>query len=942
MKNSKYVYLFEEADGTNKKLLGGKGAGLAEMTRMGLSVPSGFIVTTEACLHYYENKKKLPNGLMEEVQANLKSVEEKTGKKFGNSQNPLFFSVRSGSAVSMPGMMDTILNLGLNDRTLEGLIQITSDGRFAYDAYRRFIQLFGKIALEVEEKEFDQILNKTKERVGAGEDTDLNADHLKDICRKYLALIKKRAGTPFPQDPMVQLKLAIEAVFKSWMGKRAVAYRKEFNITPEMANGTAVNVCTMVFGNMGVDSATGVAFTRDPGTGENALYGEYLVNAQGEDVVAGIRTPKPIQGLKKEMPRIYRELERVRKALEEHFREVQDFEFTVEKGNLFILQTRNGKMNAQAIVRTSKEMVAEKLIGKEQAVLRLKPQELEQLLHKRIDPNFKGKPICIGLPASPGAASGKAIFDADEAERVGKLGSKVILVREETKPEDIHGFFASQGILTSRGGKTSHAAVVARGMGKPCVSGCEELRIDPKGREATIKNVHIKEGDFITIDGSRGEIYLGEVPTVDPEISKDLLTILTWADGIRTMGVRANADTPEAAINARQLGAEGIGLCRTERMFNAVDRLPIVREMILAGSKERREEAISKLLPMQRNDLKEIFRAMAGLPVTIRLLDPPLHEFLPSAEELSDELRKLKEVETAFSTMENISDAMKFLDPSFRESLGLLDHVVTDILEIKEKRLDKKLIRKQQETLRKVKEMMEVNPMLGHRGVRLGITYPEIYKMQIQAILEAAAELLKEGVQIQPEIMVPQVCTGQELKWVYQLVKKVQKEVEKQYGIQIPFKFGTMIEVVRACMRAGRLAEVADFFSFGTNDLTQATFSFSREDAENKFLPLYNQRKILQDNPFDVLDVKGVGRLMMIAIEWGRRTKPDLKIGICGEHGGHPESVQFSHSIGLSYVSCSVPRLPIARLAAAHAKLMEKEKKPSEKYDPDSSFSIFF
>ncbi len=942
MKNSKYVYLFEEADGTYKKLLGGKGAGLAEMTRMGLPVPPGFIVTTEACLHYYENKKKLPKGLMEEVQANLKSVEEKTGKKFGSSQNPLFFSVRSGSAISMPGMMDTILNLGLNDQTLEGLIQITSDGRFAYDAYRRFIQLFGKIALGVEEKEFDQILNKAKERVGAKEDTDLNADHLKDICKQYLALIKKRAGTPFPQDPMVQLRLAIEAVFKSWMGKRAVAYRKEFNITPEMANGTAVNVCTMVFGNMGVDSATGVAFTRDPGTGENVLYGEYLVNAQGEDVVAGIRTPKPIQELKKEMPKIYRELERVRRTLEERFHEVQDFEFTVEKGNLFILQTRNGKMNAQAIVRTSKEMVAEKLITKEQAVLRLKPQELEQLLHKRIDPSFKGKPIAAGLPASPGAASGKAIFDADEAERVGKLGNKVILVREETKPEDIHGFFASQGILTSRGGKTSHAAVVARGMGKPCVSGCEELRIDPKGREAVIKNVHLKEGDFITIDGSRGEIYLGEVPTVDPEISKDLLTILSWADETRTMGVRANADTPEAAEKARQMGAEGIGLCRTERMFNAADRLPIVREMILAGSKERRAEAISKLLPVQRRDFKEIFRAMEGLPVTIRLLDPPLHEFLPSAEELADELRKLKEVETAFSTMENISDAMKFLDPSFRESLGLLDHVVTDIVEIREKRLDKKLIRKQQETLRKVKEMMEVNPMLGHRGVRLGITYPEIYRMQIQAVLEAAAELLKEGVQVQPEIMVPQVCTAQELKWVHQLVKKVQKEVEAQYGIQIPFKFGTMIEVVRACMRAGRLAEVADFFSFGTNDLTQATFSFSREDAENKFLPLYNQRKILQDNPFDVLDVKGVGRLMMIAVEWGRRTKPNLKIGICGEHGGHPESVQFSHSIGLSYVSCSVPRLPIARLAAAHAKLKEKEIKPQEEYDPDTCFSIFF
>jgi pyruvate,orthophosphate dikinase len=942
MKSPKYVYLFEVADGTNKKLFGGKGAGLAEMTHMGLSVPPGFIVTTEACLQYYADKKKLPKGLMEEAQENLKIVEEKTGKVFGSPRNPLFFSVRSGAALSMPGMMDTVLNLGLNDETLEGLIQTTSDGRFAYDAYRRFIQLFGKIALGVDEKEFDQILNKTKERCGAIEDTDLNADCLKEICKQYFDLIKKKTGNPFPADPMVQLKLAIEAVFKSWMGKRAVDYRKEFNITPEMANGTAVNVCTMVFGNMGFDSATGVAFTRDPGTGENILYGEYLVNAQGEDVVAGIRTPKQIQEMKKEMPKIYRELERVRKILEEHFREVQDFEFTVEKGILYILQTRNGKMNAQAIVRTSREMVSEKLVSKEEAVLRLKPHELEQLLHKRIDPNFKGKPIAVGLPASPGAASGKAIFDADEAERVGKLGHKVILVREETKPEDIHGFFASQGILTTRGGKTSHAAVVARGMGKPCVSGCEQLRIDPKERAATMGNVHIKEGDFITIDGSRGEVYLGEVPTVDPEISKDLLTLLSWADEIRTMGVRANADTPEAAARARQLGAEGIGLCRTERMFNAVDRLPIVREMILAGSKEKRSEAIAKLLPVQKSDCKEIFRAMKGLPVTVRLLDPPLHEFLPSAEELASKLRNLQEVESAFSSMENISEAMKLLDPSFRESLKLLDHMVADIVEIKEKRLDKKLIRKQQETLRKVQEMKEVNPMLGHRGVRLGITYPEIYRMQIQAIMEATAELIKEGLDIQPEIMVPQVCTAQELKWVYELMKKVQKEVERQYGIEIRFKFGTMIEVVRACMRAGRLAEVADFFSFGTNDLTQATFSFSREDAENKFLPLYNQRKILQDNPFEVLDVKGVGRLMMIAIEWGRRTKPDLKIGICGEHGGHPESVEFCHSIGLSYVSCSVPRLPIARLAAAHAKLKEKEKKPPEKYDPDQTFSIFF
>ncbi len=944
MKSPKYVYLFEEADGTNKKLLGGKGSGLAEMTRMGLPVPPGFIVTTEACLQYFENKKRLPKGLMEEVQANLRKVEEKTGKALGDPRDPLFFSVRSGAAISMPGMMDTILNLGLNDETIEGLIRNTLDGRFAYDAYRRFIQLFGKIALGVEEKEFDQVLNKMKEKVGAADDTDLDADSLKDICRQYLKLTKKRTGTPFPEDPMAQLKLSIEAVFKSWMGKRAVDYRKEFNITPEMANGTAVNICTMVFGNMGLDSATGVAFTRDPGTGENILYGEYLVNAQGEDVVAGIRTPKPIQEMKKEMPKIYRELERVRKTLEEHFHEVQDFEFTVEKGTLYILQTRNGKMNAQAIVRTSKEMTAEKLIDKEKAVLRLKPQELEQLLHKRIDPNFKGKPIAVGLAASPGAASGKAIFDADEAERVGKLGQKLILVREETKPEDIHGFFAAQGILTSRGGKTSHAAVVARGMGKPCVSGCEELHIDPKDREAAIKNIHIKEGDFITIDGSRGEVYLGEVPTVDPEISDDLLTLLNWADEMRTTGVRANADTPEDATKARQLGAEGIGLCRTERMFNASDRLPIVREMILAGSKEKRLEAIGKLLPVQKNDFKDIFRAMKGLPVTVRLLDPPLHEFLPSAEELAAELRKLEEMERAFSSMEDITEAMKFLDPSFRASLRPIDHIVADITEIKEKRLDRKLIRKQQETLRKVKEMMEVNPMLGHRGVRLGITYPEIYRMQIQAVLEAAAELIKEGLDIQPEIMVPQVCTAQELKWVHQLVNKIQKEVENKYGIQIRFKFGTMIEVVRACMRAGRLAEVADFFSFGTNDLTQATFSFSREDAENKFLPLYNQRKILQDNPFEVLDVKGVGRLMMITIEWGRRTKPDLKIGICGEHGGHPESVEFCHSIGLSYVSCSVPRLPIARLAAAHARLKEKEREeePPKKFDPDYPFNILF
>lgn len=942
MKGQKFVYLFEEAEGGNKRLFGGKGAGLAEMTQMGLPVPPGFIITTEACVQYYSNRKKLPKGLIEEVERNIKVIEEKTGKIFGSPHNPLFFSVRSGAAISMPGMMDTILNLGLNDDTLEGLIRNTSDGRFAYDAYRRFIQLFGKIALGVEERDFDQILNKEKERNGIVNDSDLDADSLKDICEQYLDLIKKKTGNPFPKDPMLQLKLAIEAVFKSWRGKRAVDYRKQFNITPDIANGTAVNVCTMVFGNMGYDSATGVAFTRDPATGENILYGEYLINAQGEDVVAGIRTPKPIQELKKDMPKIYRELERVRKLLEEHFREVQDFEFTIEKGKLYILQTRNAKMNALAIVRTSREMVAEKLTTKEEAIMRLKARDLEQLLHRRIDPNFKGKPIATGLAASPGAASGKAVFDADEAERLGKLGHKVILVREETKPEDIHGFFASEGILTARGGKTSHAAVVARGMGKPCVSGCEGLLIDSEERVASIGNIQIKEGDYLTIDGSKGEVFLGEVPTVDPEISKDLLTLLGWADEIRTLGVRANADTPEAALKARQLGVEGIGLCRTERMFNAVDRLPIVREMILAGSKNKRLKAISKLLPIQKSDFKEIFRVMDGLPVTIRLLDPPLHEFLPSTEELATELRNLKQIESAFSSAEDLSQIIKLLDPAFRESLKPLDHMISDIMEIKEKRLDRKLIRKHQETLRKVQEMKEVNPMLGHRGVRLGITYPEIYKMQIQAILEASAELIKEGVKVQPEIMVPQVCTAQELKWVYQLAKKVQRDVEKKYNIKIDYKFGTMIEVVRACMRAGRLAEVSDFFSFGTNDLTQATFSFSREDAENKFLPLYNDRKILQDNPFEVLDVKGVGRLMMITIEWGRRTKPDLKIGICGEHGGHPESIEFCHSIGLNYVSCSVPRIPIARLSAAHAKVKEKMKKPPEKYDPDSVFNLFF
>ena len=937
MDRKKYVFLFEEADGTNKKLFGGKGAGLSEMTRMGLPVPPGFTITTEACVKYYENNQTLPPGLMDEVKAKLKVIEKKTKKTFGDGKNPLLVSVRSGAALSMPGMMDTILNLGLNRKTLEGMIQATGDERFVYDAYRRFIQLFGKIALGVDEKKFDEILNDTKKKLGARYDTDLDATALKEICDQYLDVVRAETGKPFPEDPLVQLELAVEAVFKSWMGKRAVDYRREFKITPDMANGTAVNVCTMVFGNMGSDSATGVAFTRDPGTGENYLYGEYLVNAQGEDVVAGIRTPKPLQEMQKEMPEVYRQLENIKKILETHFREVQDFEFTVERGKLYMLQTRNGKMNAEAIVRSSVEMVEEGLISKERAIMRLRPTDLEQLLHKRIDPNYKATAIATGLPASPGAASGKAIFDADEAERVGKTGEKVILVREETKPEDIHGFFASQGILTCRGGKTSHAAVVARGMGKPCVSGCEELHIDLKSRVATIKNVRIKEGDFITIDGTKGEVYLGELPTVDPEIGGNLVKLLAWADEFRTIGVRANADTPEGALKARQMGAEGIGLCRTERMFNAMDRLPLVREMILAETKEKREQFIAKLLPTQKADFKAILKAMEGLPVTVRLLDPPLHEFLPTVEELTEQLHALKSLAVILENGDRITEAMRFLDPAFREALKPLENLVCDLSEVKGKESAKKLIQKQEETLRKVREMMEVNPMLGHRGVRLGITSPEIYRMQIQAYMEAIAELTKEGVNIQPELMVPQVCTAEELKWVHRMVEEVQGEVERKYDVKIKCAFGTMIEVVRACMRAGKLAEVSDFFSFGTNDLTQATFSFSREDAENKFLPLYNERKILQDNPFEVLDVKGVGRLMQITTEWGRKTKPNLKIGICGEHGGHPESVEFCHNIGLSYVSCSAMRIPVARLAGAQARLKELEKTTGTRVSSEGS-----
>jgi len=927
MPAKKYVYTFEEGDGSNKKLLGGKGANLCQMTQIGLPVPPGFVITTEACLSYLSQKKKgLAPDLMKQIREAMVQLEKKTQKGFGDPKNPLLVSVRSGAAISMPGMMDTILNLGLNNETVKGLINQTKNERFVYDAYRRLIQLFGSVGLGIDDSKFDNIFDKIKRTYKAIDDISLDAKALSETCDLFLDLVKNETGRPFPQDPYVQLEVAVEAVFKSWMGKRALDYRKEFGITPDMAKGTAVNICTMVFGNMGNDSATGVAFTRDPATGENRLYGEYMINAQGEDVVAGIRTPKPIRELRREMPDVYKELENLRHTLEDYHREVQDFEFTIEKGKLYCLQTRNGKMNASAFIKTSIDMVNEGLISEEEAILRIQPDMLAQLLHPRLDSKAKVKVMAQGLPASPGAASGKMVFDADKAESKAKLGEKVILVREETKPEDIHGFFASQGILTSRGGKTSHAAVVARSMGKPCVSGCEAIQIDQMTREAVISGTTFREGDLITIDGSTGNVYVGEVPTIEPEFVEDLLVLLEWADDISQLKVMANADTPEAASKAKKYGAMGIGLCRTERMFNQPERLPIVQEMILADTSKQRKAALDRLLPFQRADFREIFKIMDGLPMTIRLLDPPIHEFLPSAEELVDEINHLRELRQTVERMADLPPILKLLDPELHEKYAAhLEMITLGLEELKSKHLDEPLIEAREIMLRKVRALSEINPMLGHRGVRLGITYPEIYTMQIRAVLEAAAEHLREGGEIAPEIMVPQVCTLEELKWVHGYVTRIHRAVEKSFNIKVPFKFGTMIEVVRACMRAGRLAELAEFFSFGTNDLTQATFSFSREDAENKFLPLYKEHGILQHNPFEVLDIKGVGRLMMITIEWARKTRPDIEIGICGEQGGHPDAIRFCHYIQMSYVSCSPLRVPIARLAAAHAKLKEKE-----------------
>lgn len=881
MSNKKYVYLFKEGRADMKDLLGGKGANLAEMTNIGLTVPPGFIITTEACNEFYARGKQFPPGMEEQVREKLQVLEQETGKKFGDPQNPLLVSVRSGAPISMPGMMETVLNLGLNDETVQGLARASGDERFALDCYRRFLSMFGDVVLGIEHLKFERYLEAKKEERGVQFDNQLTAEDWKDVIENYKKLIERETKKPFPQDPMEQLFKAIYAVFSSWNIDRAVVYRKVNKIPDDL--GTAVNIQAMVFGNLGNDCGTGVAFTRNPSTGENVLYGEYLVNAQGEDVVAGIRTPQPIATLKDEMPDVYEQFLNTCRLLEKHYRNMQDIEFTIERGKLYILQTRTGKRTAQAALKIAVDMVNEGLITKEEALTRVEPAHLDHLLHRRIDPEADLEVIAKGLPASPGAASGQIVFDADEAERLGQEGQKVILVRTETTPDDIHGIVAAQGVLTSRGGMTSHAAVVARGMGKPCVCGCEAIRIDYEAEQFTVGDRVFKKGDLISIDGATGQVIIGEVPMLDPELSPEFKQLLEWADEVRKLGVRANADTPEDAAKAREFGAEGIGLCRTEHMFMAQDRLPIVQQMILADTKEKRQEALDKLLPMQEEDFYGILKAMEGLPVTIRLLDPPLHEFLPNAEEL-----------------------------------------LVEITELRLTNGDRKKLQEKQELLKQIRQLSEFNPMLGHRGCRLGITYPEVYAMQARAIFQATARLVKEGVKVFPEVEIPLVGDVNELEVLRKVVTEVAEKVAEETGTSFEYTVGTMIEVPRAALTAGEIAKIADFFSFGTNDLTQTTFGFSRDDAEGKFLHEYVERKILKENPFVVLDRDGVGRLMEIAVRESRRVKPNMLIGICGEHGGEPSSIEFCHITGLDYVSCSPYRVPIARLAAAQAQINNK------------------
>jgi pyruvate,orthophosphate dikinase len=922
----KYIYRFKEGKTDMRALLGGKGADLAEMSSLGLNVPPGFTITTDACLEYLR-VGKFPDGLEDEIKKAICELEKETGKQFGGKK-PLLVSVRSGAPISMPGMMDTILNLGLNGENLPDFIALTKNEKFAYDCYRRFIQMFSNVVFGVEKDVFEDILHETKQSRGIDKDTDMSAGDLKGAAEKFKNAVSER-GIQFPEDPYEHLVKAVIAVFESWNNPRAIVYRELNKISDTL--GTAVNVQVMVFGNVNEHSGAGVAFTRNPSTGENKLYGEFLTGAQGEDVVAGIRTPLQISALEKMMPKVYDEFVSVARRLENHYCNMQDIEFTIEDRRLFILQTRAGKRTAAANVKIAVEMCKEELITKESAVLRVQPEDIEKMLHRRIDPGAypRLQIVTKGLSASPGAAVGRVVFDTEKAAELGGKGEKIILIRKETTPDDIHGMAVSQGVLTATGGLTSHAAVVARGMGIPCVCGCEAIKIDYSAGTFKTEQFTVKDGDQITIDGSTGDVIIGAAPLIDAEITNELHELLKWADGFRTLGVRANTDTPEGALQAVRFGAEGIGLCRTERMFNSLERLPIVRKMILADTYEERMTYIDQLLPMQKEDFKEILRVMKGLPVTVRLLDPPLHEFLPATEDLVQNLIYLKDFKQKIKTLDELPNTIRVLGPELRDFIPPIEKMLHELSEIRNRRIDNELIYELNTLLTKVRALAEVNPMLGHRGVRLGITYPEIYEMQMRALLEACAELIKEGIGISPELMIPQVCTAQELKWAHDLLMKNKAEIEKKYDVAIPLKFGTMIEVVRACMRAGRLAEIAEFFSFGTNDLTQATFSFSREDAEKKFLPLYTQRKILQDNPFEILDIKGVGRLMMITCEWGRKSRRDLKIGICGEQGGEPRSVEMCHEMGLNYVSCSPFRVPVARLSAAHAKLKESaDRKP--------------
>jgi len=874
MTSKKYVYFFGEGKKEMKELLGGKGANLSEMTNIGLPVPPGFTITTEVCNLYYDLGERWPEGLDGQIEENLKKLEEKMEMNFGDKDNTLLLSVRSGARISMPGMMDTVLNLGLNDTSVKGLIAKTGNERFGWDAYRRFVQMFGDVVMEVEHDKFEEALQAKKDSKGVKFDTELTGKDLKELVEDYKNIIKESKGKSFPEEPREQLRMSIDAVFGSWNNKRAIAYRNLHDIPHNI--GTAVNVQTMVFGNMGQTSGTGVAFTRDPSTGEDKLYGEYLINAQGEDVVAGTRTPQPIAKLEEDMPENYKLLVDIRNKLEDHYKDMQDLEFTIQEGKLYMLQTRTGKRTAAAALQIAVDMEIQGFIDIKTAVTRVEPQMLDQLLHKQLDKNAKEEAdvLARGLPASPGAALGKVVFDADDAVEEAKNGN-VILVRTETSPEDIQGMDAAQGILTARGGMTSHAAVVARGMGKCCVAGAEEIKVFEKKKYFQVNGTQIKKGDWITLDGSTGEVFSGKIPVVDPEINENMETLMSWVDDFRKLGIRTNADTPNDSQVARDFGAEGIGLCRTEHMFFEGERIKSVRKMIISSNEEERRKALAELLPMQRQDFYEIFKVMKDLPVTIRLLDPPLHEFLPTEEE------DIKEI---------------------AEEMGLsFDELKSTIV-----------------------SLHEMNPMLGHRGCRLSITYPEIAEMQARAIFEAAADLTKEGVDVQPEVMVPLVGNLMEIKILREKIISVADEVMEEKDQKFDYKVGTMIEVPRACLIAEKIAKEAEFFSFGTNDLTQMTYGFSRDDS-GKFLPGYIEQGILAKDPFATLDLGGVGQLVKMGLEKGRSSRKDLKVGICGEHGGDPNSIDFCNKIGMDYVSCSPYRVPVARLAAAQSAIREEE-----------------